>query len=90
MVVSFVCTPGVPSVAGVLSALRSLAFIPISFTLAYVVRGEKLTMQSGKSRSQAHIISYHISISWGVAMHYTVLESMIEHAISCRRGKVQE
>lgn len=38
----FVClsSPGVPSVTGVLSALRSLAFIPVSFSLAYVARGE--------------------------------------------------
>jgi len=48
MVVFFFYPPGVPSVAGVLSALRSLAFIPISFTLAYVVRGEKLTMSNNQ------------------------------------------
>ena len=42
----FVClsSPGVPSVTGVLSALRSLAFIPVSFSLAYVARGEEKTL----------------------------------------------
>jgi hypothetical protein len=37
--VYFLVRHGVPSVAGVLGTAKSLAFIPISFSLAYIVRG---------------------------------------------------
>ena len=32
---------GFPSIAGVLGTLKTLAFVPISFSLAYVVRGKE-------------------------------------------------